>query len=407
MCGIVAILRLGERPLPTADVLDGMAASLAHRGPDGFGTFADEDVLLAAVRLAVVGVDGGRQPVAGCTPALACVYNGELYNQPELRAELGARGHVIADGCDSSLVPHLYEEHGAALVERMRGMFALALWDARRRELLLARDRLGIKPLFYARTRDFLIVGSEIKAIFASGLIERAVDRDALDDLFSLGYPCPPRTMFAGVDELRPAHLLVAHARGEVAAPRRYWRAPFVARGAHSKRGAGVLAGELRERLSDAVRTHLVADVPVAAALSGGLDSSTIAALAKELSGRAPATFSIGFDDPRFDESAHARLMSRWLGGEAHEIHAGQEAAARLPEMIWHTELPLIMPGAIGGLLLSERQRAAGVRVALTGDGADELLGGYDVFRAEKVRRALDGSPLRFARPWLFRAIAR
>ena len=384
-----------------------MAASLAHRGPDELGTFADEDVQLAAVRLAIVDVAGGHQPVRGCTPAVACVYNGELYNGEKLRAELVARGHTVADACDSSLVPHLYEDHGAALVERMRGMFGLALWDARQRMLLLARDRLGIKPLFYARTREFLIVASEVKAILASGLVERAVDRDALDDLFSLGYPCPPRTMFAGVVELRPAHLLSAHARGVVELPRRYWRAPFVARGAHRERSAGELAEGLGERLRDAVRTHLVADVPVAAALSGGLDSSTIAALAKEVSGRAPATFSIGFDDPAFDESAHARAMSRWLGGEAHEIRASAADAARLPEMIWQTELPLLMPGAIGGLLLSERQRAAGVRVALTGDGADELFGGYDVFRAEKVRRTLDGSMLRFARPWLFRAVGR
>ena len=408
MCGIVAVLRLGERPLPSPTVLHAMAATLAHRGPDDFGTYTDDDVQLAAVRLAVVDVDGGHQPLTGCGGAgVVGVYNGEAYNHGELRAELTARGHAIADACDSSLVPHLYEEHGAALVERLRGMFALALWDARRRTLLLARDRLGIKPLYYAQTRDFLVVASEVKAILASGLVERAVDRDALDDLFSLGYPCPPRTMFAGVVELRPAHVLVAHARGAVETPRRYWRAPFVARGAHARGGLAELADGLGERLRDAVRTHLVADVPVAAALSGGLDSSTIAALASEVGGRAPETFNIGFEERAFDESRHARAMSRRLGGRAHEVRATASAAALLPEMIWHTELPLMMPGAIGGLLLSERQRAAGVRVALTGDGADELFGGYDVFRAARARRLLDGSPLRFARSSLFALAAR
>ncbi len=407
MCGIVAILRAGERPLPPGSVLRTMAATITHRGPDEWGTFADEHVQLAAVRLAIVDARGGHQPVFGCTRQISCVYNGETYNHGELRAELTARGHAVADACDTSLIPHLYEEHGAALVERLRGMFALALWDARARTLLLARDRLGIKPLYFAQTRDYLVVASELKAILASGLVPAAIDRDSLDDLFSLGYPCPPRTMFSGLFELRPAHVAIAHAGRGLETPRRYWRAPFVPRGEHRRGSARELAGGLREVLRDAVRTHLVADVPVASALSGGLDSSAVAALAKEVSGAPPTTFSISFDDPRFDESKHARAMCAALGGIGHEVRLDRRAAELLPEMIWQLELPLVMPGAIGGMLMSERQRAEGVRVALTGDGADELFGGYDVFRAAKLRRALDGSPLRFARPFLFRLFAR
>ena len=211
MCGIAVILRLGARPLPGPEVMQRMLASIAHRGPDGRGTFADEDVVLGAVRLAIIDPRGGTQPVQGCPSArVACVYNGELYDAGEHRRTLRERGHALADACDTSLLPHLYEEHGDAMVERMRGMFAFALWDAPQRRLLLARDRIGIKPLFWAQTPDYLVAASEVKAILASGLVPAAIDRDALDDVFSLSYPCPPRTMFRGVVELRPAHCLVA-----------------------------------------------------------------------------------------------------------------------------------------------------------------------------------------------------
>jgi len=408
MCGIVAILRLGERPLPAPEVLGRMLTSIAHRGPDDHGALLDDDVQLGAVRLAVIDPAGGRQPARGCPDArVACVYNGELYDAPDHRGDLARRGHALADACDTTLLPHLYEEHGAAMVERMRGMFAFALWDGPRRRLLLARDRLGIKPLYWARTPDFLLVASEIKAIVASGLVEPRVDRDALDDVFSLSYPCPPRTMLRGVVELRPAHAMIAEARGAVGEPRRWWRAPFPPQGEHRRGSARALEGELREALRDAVRTHLVSDVPLAARVSGGIDSSAIAALAREATGSPPATFSIGFDDARFDESAHARAVARHLGATMHEVRADARAAELLPEVVWHLESPQIMPGAIGGLLLSARERDQGVPVVLTGDGADEVLGGYDVFRAGRARRVLDRPWLRPARPWILRAAAR
>jgi asparagine synthase (glutamine-hydrolysing) len=406
MCGIVVILRLGRRPLPEPDIMRRMLASIAHRGPDDWGMTADEDVQLGAVRLAVIDPGGGRQPARGCTSArVSCVYNGELYDAAEHRREL-EREHVLADGCDTTLLPHLYEEHGAAMVERMRGMFAFALWDAAARTLLLARDRLGIKPLFWARTRDYLVVASEVKAILVSGLVERAIDRDALDDLFSLSYPCPPRTMFRGVHELRPAHRMTA-GPGHVGEPQRWWRTPFLPRGEHRRARVRDHEHSLREALRDAVRTHLVSDVPLAARVSGGIDSSAIAALAREATGAPPATFSIGFDDPRFDESVHARAVARHLGSPLHSVLADAGAAERLSELIWHTEVPQVVPGAIGGLLLAERERAEGVPVVLTGDGADELLGGYDVFRAARARRLFERPWMRPLQPWAFRLAGR
>jgi asparagine synthase (glutamine-hydrolysing) len=393
MCGLVVILRLGQRPLPGPEIMRRMLGSIAHRGPDDWGMTADEDVQLGAVRLAVIDPRGGRQPVRGCASArVSCVYNGELYDAAEHRREL-ERDHALPDACDTTLLPHLYEEHGAAMVERMRGMFAFALWDGAARTLLLARDRLGIKPLFWARTRDYLVVASEVKAILVSGLVERAIDRDALDDVFSLSYPCPPRTLFRGVHELRPAHQMTA-GPGGVGEPQRWWRAPFLPRGEHRPGRERDHEHALRDVLRDAVRTHLVSDVPLAARVSGGIDSSAIAALAGEATGAPPAAFSIAFDDPRFDESVHARAVARHLGSRLHSVLADARAAERLTELVWHTEMPQVVPGAIGGLLLAERERGEGVPVVLTGDGADELLGGYDVFRAARARRL-------FERPWM------
>jgi asparagine synthase (glutamine-hydrolysing) len=408
MCGIAVIARLGSRPLPDAAVMGRMLAAIAHRGPDGQGMIAaDGQVMLGNVRLAVIDPGHGRQPVVGCPSArVACVYNGELYDAADHRQALTDTGHAVVDACDTTLLPHLYEEHGDAMVSRMRGMFAFALWDGTRQRLLLARDRLGIKPLFIACTQDYLVAASEAKAIFASGLVRAVIDRGALDDVFSLSYPCPPRTMFRGVVELRPGHRMVVEG-GRVGEPERYWRAPFVPAGQHAKRDPRDCAAELRDALRDAVRTHLVSDVPLGACVSGGIDSSAIAALAREVSGKAPDAFSIGFDDPRFDESTHARSVARHLGSTQHEIRADARAAELLPDVIWHLESPQMMPGAIGGLLLSARERAQGVPVVLTGDGADELLGGYDVFRAARVRRWLDSPWMRPARGPLLRMASR
>jgi len=405
MCGIAGIVRTGSRPLPEPVVLRRMASAIAHRGPDDAGALWGEDVQLAAVRLAIIDLDGGHQPVGGCAPGLAAVYNGELYDQAGLRAELDAAGHRLADRCDTTLIPHLYEHYGDAMVDRLTGMFAFALWDGGQRRLLLVRDRLGIKPLYYAQTADYLLFASEIKAILASGLVDRALDRDAVDDLFSLSYPCPPRTLFRGVVELRPGHLAVVRPGAPIEAPRRWWRAPFPRRGEHRRGRRRALEADLAGLLGEVTAAHLVADVPVATYLSGGLDSSLIAALAGRAAGSPPTTLSIGFDDPVYDESRHIQAMAAALGGPDHHITAGAAAAGKLTEMLWHLELPLQVPGAIGGLLLSEAARAHGLPVVLTGDGADEIFGGYDCFRTDRLRRGLSSRWLGWLRPFLYRRI--
>jgi asparagine synthase (glutamine-hydrolysing) len=407
VCGIAGILRTGDAALPDPGALRRMVAAIGYRGPDETSEFLAPDLQLAVARLAIVDREHGGQPVHGCGGELTAVFNGEIYNHGDLRAELRARGHAIEGRCDTAVLPHLYEQHGPELVGRLSGMFAFALWDAPRRRLLLARDRLGIKPLYLARTRDYLLFGSEIKALLASGLLPREIDRDALDDLFSLSYPCPPRTMFRGVEELRPAHLLVAGAGRPAGAPRRYWRAPFVPRGEHRTVRAADAEHELRELLLRSVETHAQADTRVATFLSGGLDSSALAAAYREVTGEAPTTFSIGFTSPEHDEREYAARVAAALGAPSHVVTCGPSAALHYPDVIWHTELPLQYPLALPLTLLAAAARKEGHRVVLTGEGADELLGGYDCFRADKMRRLLDRPGLRLLRPPFYRQLYR
>ncbi|MCK6546032.1 asparagine synthase (glutamine-hydrolyzing), partial [Myxococcota bacterium] len=411
MCGIVGVVRLGERPLPPRAVVERMRASIAHRGPDEHGALQDTFAAIGAARLSIRDPFGGHQPVRGCRGDVAVVYNGELYEHDAVRDALLARGHVIPDHADTTLLPHLWEEHGAAMVEHLTGMFALAVWDPRARRLLLARDRMGIKPLYYSITPDYLVFASEVKAIFASGLVAPAIDRRSVDDLFSLTYPCPPRTMFERVVELRPGHLLEVDAGAGSAQrlePRRWWRVRYPRRGEHAEGSRRDHEHVLRDALAHVVGQHLVSDVPVGVYLSGGLDSASIAALAAEHGPRgALRAFTLGFQDRRFDERVHAKVIARALRAEATLLELEPSDADLYPDVVRHLELPLHVPGAIGGLVLSKAAREANVPVILTGDGADELFGGYDCFRGDKLRRLFDRPGLRPVLPMLWRTLYR
>lgn len=405
MCGFAGILRTGQRPLPPPSTVRRMVTVLQHRGPDETGELLSKDVQMGVVRLSIIDLKEGHQPVGGCDDTIACVYNGEVYNYLGLRRELRERGHRLVNQCDSIVLPHLYEELGDSLVSRLRGMFALALWDRRRRRLLLARDRLGIKPLYVAETSDYLLFASEIKALLASGLLPAEIDRDSLDDLFSLSYPCPPRTMFRGIREIRPAHLAVARAGAGLEAPRRYWRPPFAPPGEHRRIRRRDAEAELREGLRRKVYEHLQADVRVATYLSGGLDSSAISALVKEVTGDPPTTFTVGFSAAEHDERSFAKTMIDHLGSENHAVVCDEGIAELYPDTLWHTELPLQFPLALPLQRLAARARAEGFPVVLTGEGADEILGGYDCFRADKMRRLTERRLLRALRPRLYRKL--
>jgi asparagine synthase (glutamine-hydrolysing) len=405
MCGIVGILRLSGRPLPSPRVVRAMMSSIAYRGPDDTGEFISEEVHLGVVRLAIVDPKEGSQPVRSCTDQATAVYNGEIYNHHSLRQKLRRDGHSFSSQCDSEVIPHLYEESGIDLVQRLRGMFAFALWDHREKRLLLARDRVGIKPLFYAATPDYLVFGSEIKAIISSGLVEPEIDTDSLDDVFSMSYPCPPRTMFRGIRELLPAHVLTAHADRREIRETRYWRSPTPPAGEHRKISRDEAAEELLSLLRLKIYDHTMADVPVAAYLSGGLDSSAICGIMKNVSGDAPETFSVSFDSAVHDEYEFARRMADHIGSENHQLRCDASIAAELERMVWHTELPLQFPLALPMMKLAELAKANRYPVVLTGEGADELMGGYDCFRADKMRRMLDRPGLRFLRPVVYQQL--
>lgn len=405
MCGIVGIVRRGQKPLPHPTALRRMMSSIEHRGPDGGGEFLGEWAQLGAVRLAVVDLKSGAQPVSGCGEALRVVHNGEIYNHHSIRQKLSRQRHAISSACDSEVIPHLYEEHGPTFVEMLRGMFAFALWDEHQRKLLLGRDRMGIKPLFLHETPDFLVFASEIKAIIASGLMDPKIDLDSLDDLFTLSYPCPPRTMFAGILELLPAHTLELDGLTGRIQVRRYWQCPFPPAGEHRRIGWRQASEELLSLLRMRVYDHLTADVPVGVYLSGGLDSSVIGAVVRDVTGDSPSTFSVGFEDSKYDELDEAGAVNAHLGCVGHSIRCSSSMGAELEKMIWHTELPLQFPLAIPLMNLAGLARSHGYPVVMTGEGADEIFGGYDCFRADKMRRVLDRPGMRFLRPAVYRQL--
>jgi asparagine synthase (glutamine-hydrolysing) len=311
MCGIAGFAARDcdpvDRELPLR-----MARTLAHRGPDGEGVHVAPGVGLGVRRLSIVDVEHGDQPIANEDGSVVLVCNGEIYNAPELRARLEAAGHRFRSASDVEVIVHLYEEHGTGCVDHLRGMFGFALWDARRKRLVLGRDRLGIKPLCYHQSADGLWFASEAKAIVASDRFERALDPAALRDLLTFGFVCSPRTLFAGIVRL-PAGCVLIYERGQ-ARVERYWEVSFPGRGENPARREEEWADELRSKLTETVRIHLRSDVPVGMYLSGGLDSSSVASLMCSLATSPVRSYSLGFDVDRFDELRRHRLLYDFPG---------------------------------------------------------------------------------------------
>src|SRR5918999_965828 len=331
MCGICGIVDLESRPVD-ADVLHAMNRTLTHRGPDSEGHLVDGHVGLAMRRLSIIDLEGGEQPIANETGTIDVVQNGEIYNYRELRAELQRDGHRFATASDTEVLVHLYEEHGPRFAERLRGMFAVAVWDREKRRVVIARDRFGIKPLYYRVADGRLSFASELKALAVQPEFSREVDPDALEAYLALNWIPGPLTIYREARKLPPGHVLVV----EDGAHRieRYARPAPAAREALRRESFEELAGELRERLRESVRAHLVADVPVGVLLSGGVDSSVLAALAAgEVSGPL-MTFSVGFEDRSFDERSLARMVASRYGTDHHELVVGTEITERLPEVV-------------------------------------------------------------------------
>jgi asparagine synthase (glutamine-hydrolysing) len=389
MCGIVGIFNRSGQPEVQEQNIRQMLASLRHRGPDEFGILLDGEVGLGNARLSIIDLSGGSQPIANEDESLWIVFNGEIFNYIELRADLEARGHRFRTSSDTEVILHLYEEHGSACLEKMNGQFAIAIWDRNRRRLFLARDRLGVRPLFYTLTAgNGIVFGSEIKSVLGDRRVRAELEPAMIEQVFRFWAPQTPNTVFRGIQELPPGHFLVIER--DSLRVERYWRPMFPSgteQGVSSK-PESELVEEFRALLIDACRIRLRADVPVGAYLSGGLDSSTISAIVRRFTSNRLVTFSIAFTDQQYDESRFQCEMAAHLGTDHHVVSATNAQIGQVfPDVVWHSETPLLRTAPAPMYLLSRLVRQHNFKVVLTGEGADEFLAGYDIFKEAAVRR--------------------
>ena len=391
MCGIcgIAVPDSSSRSIDEA-AFTRLRDTLAHRGPDGFGTFMDAKVALGHRRLSIVDVSHGQQPMASADDALVLVYNGEVFNHPTLMAQLRQDGVRYRTHCDTETVLHIFERRGEAAPEELRGMFAYAVWDKRTRTLTLARDRFGVKPLYYALLGDgTLVFGSEMKAIVASGMVRAALREDALPDYLANHATSGEGTLLAGIKRLLPGHTLVWR-NGEIRT-RRYWDLRFEAEAEETRPDAELVA-EYRDRLREAVRLRLMADVPLGAFLSGGIDSATITALMSQLVDEPIKTFSVGFAEREANELAYARIVAKAYRTDHHEVLVTPEQFfGALPKLVWHEDEPLAHPSSVA-LNFVSRLAAERVKVVLTGEGSDETLAGYARYKKTILNMRLGGA---------------
>jgi asparagine synthase (glutamine-hydrolysing) len=401
MCGIAGILdqrgRAAEEPS-----LERMVGMIRHRGPDATGFWTDGPIGFGHSRLAIIDLEGGAQPMSNPAGNLRISFNGEIFNYVELREELISRGHRFATHSDTEVILHLYEEKGEDCVNVLNGQWAFAIWDARRRKLFLSRDRLGIRPLYHTVADGRFLFASEVKALFAHPAVRRQIDLRGLDQTFTFWCRIAPRTIFEGISELPPGHCMrIEDGRTDVWP---YWRLDYSGESEPVKEEE--CANSLRELLIDATRLRLRSDVPVGAYLSGGLDSSMIVALIKNFTDTPLKTFSVTFEDAEFDERSYQKEVIRHLQTDHQEIHCTSESIGRIfPEVIWHAETPVIRTAPAPLYMLSELVRQHDFKVVLTGEGADEMLGGYDIFKEAKIRRWWAAVPDSEMRPLLLRRL--
>jgi asparagine synthase (glutamine-hydrolysing) len=391
MCGIVGIARGAGAPRTSVEDVRRMASAIVHRGPDDEGFYAADEIVLGMRRLSIIDLAGGHQPIANEDESLWVVCNGEIYNYRELRAELLKAGHAFRTHSDVEVVLHLYEEYGDKFLDRISGMYAIALWDVRRKRLLLVRDRMGQKPLYYSIDGHRLAFASEVKSLLALSGVRAQIDRDAVRDYLALGYAVAPQTMFKGVRKLPPASVLIWE--NGAARVQTYWSAP-------DRVLAGVSEREWSERvraeLERAVRDHMVSDVPIGAFLSGGIDSSAVVALMAAESKLPVNTYSIGYGGPGaasyYNELAYASIVAKRYGTNHREILVAPKVATLLPKLLWHVEEPISDSAVVTTYLVAELA-AKSVKVILSGVGGDELFAGYRRYLGDSYTRRYQRLP--------------
>jgi asparagine synthase (glutamine-hydrolysing) len=385
MCGICGIV--ADDRTPDRDELLSMMGRLVHRGPDGCGLFRDATAALGHLRLAIIDTTGGAQPLSNEDGSVWVSFNGEIFNYVELREQLRELGHVFRTAGDTEVIVHAWEQWGTDCFSRFNGQWALALWETRRRRLILSRDRLGVRPLYYTRRGRRLLFASEVKALFAVGSVPRELDPDGLDEVLTYWSTVAPRTVFAGVEQVPPGYFLIRE--GEDVRIEPYWRPQFPPRGDEPHPDLTENVAAVREALVSATRLRFLrSDVPVGAYLSGGLDSSVTAAVLARHTDVPLHTFSLRFADSAYDEGEYQRHISAELGTRHQDVVVSGEDVARVfPEVVRHTESPVLRAAPAPLFLLSRLVREHGFKVVVTGEGADEVLAGYDIFREARVRR--------------------
>ncbi len=387
MCGVACILHHDAARPVDPGLLRAMSDRIAHRGPDAEGFHLEGPVGLASRRLAIIDLQTGQQPIPDEDGRIWVVFNGEIYNHPELRERLMARGHRLRTRSDTETLVHLYQDHGDDLVHHLRGMFAFALWDAERRRLLLARDRLGKKPLFYARTPAGFAAASEIKALLPHPGLDTSIDLEAVDRFLTYQSVPAPYTIYRGIRKLPPAHLMVVE--GGRIALRRYWQVPTRE---PLRLDETECRGEILRLLREATRLRLISDVPLGAFLSGGIDSSLVVALMQEASSKPVKTFSIGFEEEEFSELPHARAVARHVGTEHHEFIVRPDAIDLLPRLVRAYDEPFADSSSVPTFHVARETRRH-VTVALNGDGGDEAFAGYTRYLPQQLYRYTDRLP--------------
>lgn len=402
MCGIAGIYNFRGGGEVAPDALESMISVLRHRGPDGFGFHTDRAIGLAHARLSIIDIEGGRQPIHNEDSTVWITFNGEIFNYKELIEGLNKRGHRFHTKSDTEVIIHLYEDFGTKCLEYLNGQFAFALWDGKEEALFIARDRVGIRPLFYTLAGGALLFASEIKSLFTDRRVAREIDIHALDHVFTFWMTVPPRTAFKDILELPAGHHMVV--KGGKVTVEKYWDLDFTQDRAAGKESD--YAEELKELLLDSVRLQLRADVPVGAYLSGGIDSSVITALTKKFTATPLRTFSVNFDDKTYDESRYQEQMIDHLKTDHSTINCSYSDIGRIfPEVVWHAEKPVVRTAPAPLYLLSRLVRESGYKVVLTGEGADEILAGYDIFKELKVRRFLEKGPGSGLRPLILKRL--
>lgn len=403
MCGIAGFFG-NKIPVDGQAILRRMLTRIKHRGPDESGVYLSDRVGLGSVRLSIIDLKSGTMPLDDADGRFWIVFNGEIFNYIELRGELMDKGYVFRTQSDTEVIVNLYKEFGATFLQKLNGQFAIAIWDNQKEELFLARDRVGIRPLFYTQLNDFFVFGSEIKAMLEFPDLQMKLSPKALAQYFTFWTSMSPDTLFENIFEVQPGSFMLISE--SVIEQSTYWELPIYKPGEFRYTELKETKDQLNELLTDAVSLRLRADVPVAAYLSGGIDSSVTTALIKELSPANLRTFSIGFEDKDFDESYYQRLASSYFNTQHTSFSCSiKQIAEEFKNVVWHAEAPLLRTAPTPMSLLAKNVRENGIKVVITGEGADELLGGYNIFKEAKIRQFWAKDPQSKIRPLLLKKL--